>query len=65
MKKLKKLDFDGTELRDPQGAELNEEETRQILGGFADTDDIYADCAGGFSGGCKPGCKPGCYAGHK
>lgn len=65
MKKLKKLDVSDIELLPTTERELNEEETRQILGGFADTGDIYADCAGGLSGGCKPGCKPGCQSGHK
>lgn len=62
MKQLKKLklepDFQAESV-------VNEEEAKQILGGFADIDDIYANCAGGVSGGCVPGCKPGCQPGHK
>ncbi len=65
MKNLRKLSLSNTELERTVGAELNGEETRQILGGFADTEDSYKSCSGLFSGGCKPGCKPGCVPGNK
>lgn len=65
MKKLSKLNVPEVNFTGAEESKLNAEETRKILGGFADSDDIYADCAGGISGGCKPGCKPGCQSSGK
>ncbi len=65
MKELKKINLEGTELSNQQEIELNEEETRKILGGFMDTEDEYKSCSSLFSGGCQPGCKSGCVPGNK
>ena len=54
MKKLSKLNVPEVNFTGAEESKLNAEETRKILGRFADSDDIYADCADGISGGCKP-----------
>lgn len=65
MKKLRKLSLSDSEFERVERNKLNEEETLQILGGFADTEDAYKSCSGLFSGGCQPGCKSGCVPGNK
>lgn len=44
---------------------LGKEETKHILGGFAEASDSYSSCSGLIVGGCQPGCRSGCIPGNK
>lgn len=64
MKQLKKI-YRENGMNSDASVRLGKEETKHILGGFADASDAYSSCSGLIIGGCQPGCRAGCIPGNK